>query len=187
MSYASQYGCNESNAAHTCHSCPDGRVREFARTRSGGWVTTTYLPTLMAGINNPAVWEAGITSGDIIMLPETSGSYDPGEPKELKGYGDRKFTYGPREMKVMINDPDYADNYAFYNEIISRTDLVPFFRTSNLVHIFDVAASVKAKDPVADDLEEEVSWQVESTVTSINLPSKHSITAIASVFSCPNF
>lgn len=185
--YASTYGCASSEATHICHDCPDGRVREFARTRSGGWVTTSYLAVLLAAINNPATWEAGIASGDIIMLPQTSGSYDPGDPKELKGFGDIKVSYGPREMVLMLNDPDYVDNYAFYNEISRRSNLVPFFRTSNSVHVFDKPASIKAKDPVADDLEEEVIWQVESKVTSENLPTIHSTAAILSVFSCPNF
>lgn len=185
--YASTYGCGGSEAEHVCHTCPDGRVREFARVRGSGWVTTSYLPTLMATITTLATWTAGIASGDIIVVPETSGSYDPGDPKELKGYGDREFSYGPRKMQVLINDPDYADNYAFYNEISSRTNLVPFFKTSNLLHIFDKAASITAKDPVADDLEEEVIWQVTSKVTSQNIPSKHPLTDIASVFACDTF
>jgi hypothetical protein len=186
-SYETVYGCASSEATHVCHSCPDGRIREFARTRSGGWITTAYLSTLLAAVTTEATWTTGIDAGSIIMLPQTSGSYDPGDPKELKGFGDIKTTYGPREMTLLLNDPDYVDNYAFYNEISRRTDLVPFFRTSNSVHIFDKPASIKAKNPVADDLEEEVVWQVESKVTSENLPTIHSTAAIASVFGCPTF
>ena len=187
MDYASTYGCGGDEAVHVCHSCPDGRVREFARTRSGGWIKKGYLATLMTNPTELAKWTDGITAGNIIIAPETSGSYDPGDPKELKGFGNRKVTYGAREMKLLLNDPDYYDNYAFYNEISNRTDLVPFFVTSSLVHIFDVAASIKAKDPVADDLEEEVYWQVECSVTSQNLPSKHKITNIVSVFACQTY
>lgn len=187
MSYASTYGCGGTDAVHTCHDCPDGRVREFARVRSGGFIKKAYLATLLATPTTAATWNTGIAAGNIIMLPETSGSFDPGDPKELKGYGDRKSSFGPRTMKLVINDPDYIDNYAFYNEISGRTDLVPFYRTSSLVHIFDKAASVKAKDPVADDLEEEVVWNVESEVISSNLPSKHVTTDIEAVFSCATF
>jgi len=187
MSYASTYGCGSSQAVHSCHDCPDGRVREFARARSGAFIQKDYLAEIMVDPTDIAVWQAGVTSGDIIILPETSGSYDPGEPKELKGYGDRKSSYGPRTMKLLLADPDYYENYAFYNEIINRTDLVPVFRTSNLIHIFDKVASIKAKDPVADDLEEEVVWQVECEIVSVNLPSIHSSDLILSVFSCPTF
>ena len=186
-SYASQYGCGGSEAVHVCHDCPDGRIREFARVRSGALVRKSYLATLLTNPTSLQLWKNGIASGDIIILPETSGSYDPGEPKELKGYGDRKSSYGPRTMKLSIADPDYADNYAFYNEISTRTDLVPVFRTSSLIHIFDKTASIKAKDPVADDLEEEIVWLVECEVVSENLPQIHKSANIESVFSCATF
>ncbi len=185
-SYASIYGCGDSEAEHVCHDCAGSRNREFARTRSSGFIKLAYLATVVGAPTTASVWEDGKASGDIIMIPETSGSYDPGEPKELKGYGNRKVSYGAREMTLAFNDPDYVENYAFYNEIINRTNLVPFFCTSDLVHIFDQVASIKAKDPVADDLEEEVVWRVECKVTSENLPTKHSLTSIRSVFSCPN-
>lgn len=188
MSYSSIYGgCGGDEAVHVCHDCPDGRVREFARTRSGGFIKRSYLATLLATVTTLATWETGITDGSIIMLPETSGSYDPGTPKELKGYGDRSKSYGPRTQKLNLNDPDYIDNYAFYNEIGDRTDLVPFYRTSSLVHIFDKPASIYASDPVADDLEEEVVWNVVCEVISSNLPTKHPIADIEAIFSCSNF
>jgi hypothetical protein len=96
-------------------------------------------------------------------------------------------TYGPRTMKLLINDPVYYDNYHFYNEIIDRTDLIPFFLTSSLLHLFDKTAAIKAKDPVADDLEEEVIWNVECEVISKNIPAKYPRAAIESLFSCTNF
>jgi hypothetical protein len=185
--YSESYGCGTEEAEHTCHDCPGGRVREFARTRRSGFIKESYYATIAADPTNLANWQAGIASGDIIILPETSGSYDPGEPKELKGFGERKSSYGPRTMKLNINDPDYYDNYHFYNEIVDRTNLVPFFVTSSLLHLFDTTASIKGKDPVADDLEEEVFWQVECEIVSKNLPSKHKVAAILEVFTCPTF
>lgn len=185
--YASSYGCGGSDAVHVCHDCPDGRVREFARTRSSGFVKKSYLATLLASPTDASVWQTGIDNGDIIMCPETSGAFDAGTPKELKGFGNRKVSYGPRTMKLSFNDPDYADNYGFYNEISGRTDLVPFYRTSSLVHIFDTEATVYASDPVADDLEAEVIWEVVCEVISTNLPSKHAYAGLESVFGCPTF
>lgn len=187
MGYASTYGCGEEEALHYCHDCPGGRVREFARARKSGFIKESYYATIAADPTDLANWEAGIAAGDIIILPETSGGYDPGEPKELKGFGERKSSYGPRTMKSTINDPDYYDNYHFYNEISNRVDLVPFFVTSSLLHLFDTVASIKAKDPVADDLEEEVYWQIECEVVSSNLPSLHKVVNILSVFTCASF
>jgi hypothetical protein len=185
-SYAYLYGCSDSEAAHVCHDCGDTNGVEFAGARQSGFIKEAYLPTLLASPTTAATWEAGIANGSIIMIPRTRGSYDPGDPKELKGYGDRKVTYGAREMKLNINDPDYYDNYHFYNEISKRTDLVPFFCTSSLVRIFDKAAAIKAKDPVSEDLEDVVDWQVECQVVSANLPMMVKKATIASVFSCPN-
>jgi hypothetical protein len=185
--YSETYGCGGTEATHVCHDCPEGTEREFARTRLGGFVKLAYLATLLTAPTTLATWTTGIANGSIILLPKTSGSYDPGDPKELKGFGDRKVSYGPRTMKLMLNDPDYVDNYHFYNEIGDRTDLVPFFGTSSLIHIFDKPASIKAKDPVVDDLEEEVIWNVECEIVSKNLPRKVARTAINSAFVCSTF
>lgn len=185
-SYAAQYGCTN-DAVHTCHDCPEGRVREFGRVRRAGFIKISFLDTLLANPIDPTIWQAGIIAGAIIVLPETSGTYDGGAPKELKGFGERRVSYGPRTMKMAINDPDYADNYHFYNEISQRTDLVPFFGTSSMIRIFDEPANITAKDPVADDLEEEVIWNVDIEVISVNLPIMVPKATIDSVFACSNF
>ena len=185
-SYATQYGCTN-DAVHTCHDCPEGRAREFGRVRRAGFIKVGYLATLLAAPTDAEVWQTGIDNGSIIVLPSTSGTYDGGAPKELKGFGDRRVTYGPRAMKMVINDPDYADNYHFYNEISQRTDLVPFFGTSSLIRIFDEPANITAKDPVVDDLEEEVIWNVDIEVISVNLPIMVPKATIESVFVCSHF
>jgi hypothetical protein len=131
-----------------------------------------------------ATWTAGIAAGNIIIIPMTAGSYDPGDPKELKGYGDNKSSYGTREMTLSWFDPNYVNNYGFYNSINGASDFVPAFRTSSLVHIFDTTATITAKDPVADDLESEVVWNGIAKVISKNLPSKHSAANLANVFKC---
>jgi len=185
MSYSLLYGCSEDLGIHYCDPCLSDR--EFARTRSGGFIKKAYLATLLANPTDITLWQAGIASGDIIMIPETSGSYDPGNPQVLKGYGERKETYGPREQTLIINDPNYVANYAFYNNIGNQQDLVPFYRTSSLVHIFDTVASIVAKDTIADDIAGEVIWEVTCKVTSINLPTKHTIASINSIFVCTSF
>ena len=187
MGYASTYGCSEFESTHYCHDCPEGIVSEFARIRSSGFIKKAYLATLLAAPITPATWTAGIAAGKIIMIPETSGSFDPSIPKELKGYGEKLSSPGARKMKLSFNDPDYIENYVFYNEISYRDDLVPFYRTSSLVHIFDTVASIVASDPTLDDLEEVIVWHVECTVVSKNLPSKHPTAAILDVFSCAAF
>ncbi len=179
MSYASNF-CDSELGVHQIDPCLTDR--EFGRTRSGGFVKKGYLATLLANPTSQSVWQTGLDSGDIIILPDTAGTFDPGEPKALKGYGDIKEKYGPREMTLTLIDPDYKTNYPFYNGIKNQTNLVPFYRTSSLVHIFDSPGSIDAKDAVEDDLESEVVWEVTCKVTSANLPTKHSIETIKPMF-----
>jgi hypothetical protein len=185
MSYSEIYGCSEALGEHYCDPCLSDR--EYARVRAAGWIKKSYLATLLAAPTTAATWTDGVTAGDIIILPQTSGSFDPGTPREGKGYGNRKVSYGPREMTLNITDPDYVVNYPFYNAISNQTDLVPFYVTSSLVHIFDTEATIIASDPVADELEAEVVWEIQCKVVSTNLPSKHALDSIASVFVCTNF
>lgn len=181
LTYAN--GCAGAEAVHVYNGeCPQDKVREFARTRSSGFIKQAYLSTLMVDPTVKATWDTGIASGDIIVVPKTSGSFEPGTPKSLPGFGDLKESYGTREMKLSFNDPDYIENYAFYNEISNRIDLVPFYRTSSQVHIFDTPASVVASDPAADDLEAEIIWNVVCTVVSVNLPSKHAFATFVDIF-----
>lgn len=182
LSYSEIYGCSLDLGAHYCDPCLD--EREYGRARSGGYIKKSYLDTLLTDPTDLAAWTDGIAGGNIIMIPETSGSYEPGDPKELKGYGDRSVTYGTRGMTLTLFDPNYVSNYPFYNAITRQSDLVPFFRTSSLVHIFDTVATIVAKDPVADDLEAEVVWEVTNKVTSANIPAKYPIASIASIFVC---
>ena len=187
-SYAYLYGCGEdSEAVHYCHDCPGQGQRESAGARSGALCRIGYLPTLMANPTSLAVWQAGVANGNIIIIPATRGNYDPGEPKELPGYGDTKVSYGDRTMILNLIDPDYEENYAFYNEISRRKDMVPIFRTSSLLHIFDKPAVMKAADPVGEDIDTDVVWNLNCQVVSGNLPSLHKAANVMSIFTCPSF
>jgi hypothetical protein len=176
MSLELQYdSCDDLLPDHYYDKCPD---TEFGRVRGSGFIEQDYLATLLAAPITPATWQTGITNGKIISIPQTSGNYDPGEPKELKGYGDQKGKNGPRGHKLVFNDPNYVQNYQFYNEISKSSSLVPFFRTSSLIHIADKPAKIFAKDVVDDDLEAEVNWQVTCDWESENLTRKFAAAAV---------
>lgn len=172
--------CEDEIGTHTALPC--NTTREFARTRSTALIAKDYLAELMTDPTDPAKWQAGIDAGKITVIPRTSGSYDPGDPSELKGYGDNKVSNGPREQTLNFFDPDYAVNYGFYNGITNITSKVVAFRTSSLIHIADVTASIVAKDNVEDDLEAEVTWNVTAKWTSINLPSIHDASGLGEIF-----
>lgn len=177
--------CSVELASHICNPCPENSEREFARARSSGFVFSDYLPALMVDPTSVALWTAGVQQGKIIVVPETAGSYDPGDPVKLKGYGSRKETNGPRSMTLNFQDPSLVENYDHYNGLGNQTELVPFFVTSSQLRIFDKPASITAKDPVADDLEAEVVWDVTAVVVSNNLPSTHSAANLLNtIFKC---
>lgn len=174
--------CEDELGTHTCDPC--NTDREFARVRSVAIIAKDALAALLVDPTDEAKWQAGIDAGSIIIIPDTAGSFEPADPKELKGYGDTKFSNGPREQVLNYFDPNYRSNYAFYNGITNITSKVIAFRTSSLIHIADVTASIVAKDPVADDLEEEVTWNVTAKWTSINLPTIHSAANLTGIFRC---
>lgn len=184
MSLTNSYNsCDTVLPDHFCDPCPSNR--EFGRVRSAAFINSAYLATLItADPTLAASWQAGIDAGEIIIIPLTSGTFDPGEPKELKGFGDRKNSYGPRVQKLNFFDPNYVDNYQFYNAITDAANLVVAYRTSNVIHIADVPASIFAKDPVADDLQEEVLWDVSCTWESKTLPSVHDAANLTEIFAC---
>lgn len=177
--------CSEVLADHVCNPCPTPEDREFGRVRTAGFIFSDYIDEMMAAPTLLATWETGIIAGKIIVVPETAGEYDPGEPKVLKGYGDRIETYGARTMTLKFNDPNLVANYEHYNGLGNQTELIPFFRTSSQLRIFDKPATITAKDPVADDIESEVTWEVSAKVVSSNIPSYHVTTnLINTVFKC---
>jgi hypothetical protein len=183
FSYSSS--CDEEIGTYNCDPCPlTSGNREFGRVRGVALIKESYLATLLATPTTAATWQTGITNGNIIIIPMTAGSYDPGDPKELKGYGNLKSSYGTREMTLTWFDPNYKINYSFYNSINGATGYVPAFRTSSMVHIFDEPATITAKDAVDDDLESEVVWNGIAKVISSNLPSLHSAANLDTIFSC---
>lgn len=177
MSYAAS--CEDELSVHVDNPCPD---REFGRVRSVALIAKDYLATILANPTDPLKWQEGIAAGKITIISKTAGSFDPGDPKELKGYGDNKSSNGPREQTLTYFDPNYKQNYGFYNGITNVTNRVIAFRTYSLVHIADVTANIIAKDPVEDDLESEIVWNVTAKFTSINLPQIHDAAALNEIF-----
>ena len=175
---------SEPALTHSHNCCYE---REFGRVRSVAFIRKAYLQTILSNPTGLSVWQAGIAAGEVVVVPQTAGSFDPGEPLRLKGFGRRLYTFGPRDMTLNFSDPYYRGNFNFYNSIHRQTSLVVAFRTSGLLHIADVAASIFAKDPVEDDLESEVRWDVTCQMRSRSLPVKVKVDSLLTLFNCtPN-
>lgn len=177
--------CGEELGAYVCNDCPDAE-REFGRVRSAALIHEDYLATLLAAPTLAATWQAGIDDGSIVIIPMTAGSFDPGDPAQLKGYGPHKNSNGPREQTLNWFDPNYGDNYSFYNTLTNVKNRVVAYLTSSKIHIADKPATFNPKNAVEDDIESEVVWNVAAKWTSVNLPTVHDASALTAIFACPN-
>lgn len=181
MKYTSLYhlDCDEQELEYAKADCVDiegGKVRSVALIRKKA------LAAVLASPDHLNTWLAAISSGSIIILPYVSGSFEPGEPVRLKGYGRRLATRGPREMLLRFSDPSYKLNYSFYSSLQRATDLIPAYRTGSMLHIGRSTADLFASNPVEEDVESTVTWQVECRMKNELLPVGIPVENLASLF-----
>lgn len=181
MPYESLNTCEPDLPDYSCVDCLD---QEFGRVRSVGLIRKDYLEEILIDPTDKAKWDAGVAAGKIIIIPITAGAFDPGDPAQLKGYGDIKNYNGPREQTLTWFDPNYKTNYGFYNGLNDVKSWIPSFRTETQVHIFFKPAVFNAKNIVEDDIESVVVWNVSAKVTDKDLPANFNADTLTAVFEC---
>lgn len=150
--------------AYSCNPCP---TLEFGRVRSIAFIKNTFA---FVDPTSSTEWDAGILSGDIIVIWQTSGSYDGGTTQELPGFGDSSFTNGSTAHVLTFKDPNYKENCDFYNSIKSSSDYSAAFRTSSQIHFTNAPVTITPKNPVADDDKTIVTWEATLKWTNNDLP-----------------
>lgn len=128
-------------------------------------------------------WEMAIQNNEVIIIPETKGSYDGGTPKNGPGYGDRKERVLGYDFVSNFKDPSYKENLDFW-KWAEKQEWRYGFRTASLLHITDTVVQLTAKAPVDEDIDSEVVWNVEVKWFSVNKPSFTDCTPIKKLFSC---
>lgn len=171
--------CATDDAAlvHTCDPCEEpeyGNVRSVALIKDGTVLATP--PTLIE-------WTAAVESGDIIVIPESRGTFDGGTPKMGPGYGDIKERKLGDDYVLAIKDPAYAANSAFWAAAEGQKWNLAW-RTSSQLSYVDAKVSITAKAPVAEDIESEVIWEVEAKWFSGNKPKISSASTLMTLFKC---
>jgi hypothetical protein len=149
-------GCDDDLLEHNCDPCPAG---EHGRVRGVAFVKKTFDFT---DITDPTEWEAGIAAGDIVIIPETNGTYDGGTPQFGPGYGDTPERYLGSEFKVNYRDPNYIGNCDFYNKIRKSRNWKIAYLSETQIRLSTGTATVFGKDAIADDLNSEIVWEVEA-------------------------
>lgn len=158
MATAYYPGCpTEPIPFYQCDECQD---YESGSIRSVAFITKTYVPILLADPTNPALWEAGIESEDIYVIPRTIGSLDAPDPDTGDGYGDDEETNLGRVFAVNFRDPNYKKNCAFYNAINERNGFFHIaYRTETQTNISDKPVTPDVKAPIDEAKASIVTWQ----------------------------
>lgn len=161
-----------------CEPCGErehGRIRSIAFIKKG------------TSLSNPAVvteWNSGIEAGTILIIPETTGTFDGGTPKEGKGYGNKKTNILGYDYVLNISDPNYIGNAKFWDAIKKSGDYKVAFRTETQIHISDEVVTITPKNAIEEDIESEVVWQAEVKWFQKNLVVPNNAEALTDIFRC---
>jgi len=162
---------------HECDACAStelGNIRSFALIKAG-----TVLPspaTLIA-------WTALIESGDIIIIPESRGTFDGGAPKMGAGYGDEKERLLGHDYVLAVKDPAYKQNSPFWSAV-EKEKWNLAWRTETQLSVVKAKATITAKAPVTEDIEAEVVWEVEAKWFSQEKPVISDAAELMPLFAC---
>ena len=155
-------GCGDV-PAYVCDNCPDA---EAGRVSAVAFVTKSYLDnTLIGNFSDLTKWTAGVSSGDIILIPECSGSYDGGSPTFGAGYGRKSQRLLGSEHKCTFTDANYLANESVYAALEVSGKWVCVMFTETLGHVANQPTSMFAKKEIKDDLKSEVVGIVECAWT----------------------
>lgn len=155
--------CESETGKPTVHFCNPCNSKEGGRVRGMLYIKTSYDLTqlkaaLKAGTGAASVFEAAIEAGNIHIIPETTGTYNGGEPEYGAGYGDESQRLISRNHELSVTDPSYEGNSEFYTEI-EKDQWIPAWKGENLLHFGTKPASVVATDPIEEGLETDVTWK----------------------------
>lgn len=146
--------CDDLVPDHICDPCEE---LEGGRVRSAAYVKTTFSFT---DPSDPTEWTAGFIAGDIILIPQTKGTFDGGQEVEAPGYGDQVTRLTGYNFQVQYQDPNYKLNCTFYNTLKNSRQWKFAYRTETQIHIVDTTVQVIPKNPVQEDTNTEVVWDV---------------------------
>jgi hypothetical protein len=140
--------------------------REYGRIRSAGFIPVSYT----FDIHDPAAWAAGVTTGHIIVIPETNGEASKASPILGPKYGSRADILLGYEFSAKYEDPNYNSNCAFYNQLVGNMNYTFFYRTSSHVYLSAAPVTIIPNRTVKNDLTDDVVWEVEVRWISREFP-----------------
>lgn len=157
-------GCDEEVPAHICDQC---EVTEKGRVSSVAFIKNTFAFT---DVTNPVEWQAGFAAGNIILIPQTKGTFDGGSEVEVAGFGRSSTKLVGYNFQAQYQDPNYRQNCNFYNALKNSRQYRFAYATETQIHLTDAVVQVIPKNPVQDDINSEVVWDVIVKWAGADLP-----------------
>lgn len=152
---------------YVCGPCIE---TEHGRIRSIALIKKTYVATVMLAPSNDSTWTTGLSTGNLFSIYATQGSYDGGSTTEEAGFGNQATINGNTTHTLTYKDPNYGDNCDFYNTLRDSSDYTVAYVTENFVHFTEEVVTFSPKNPVQDDINSNLTWEVQCKWTNRNSP-----------------
>ena len=162
--------CNTIESHNAC-----GCGIELARVRSVALIHKSFYTQLISDPESNVVWEAGITAGLIVILPQTQGEYNGGEPIFSRGFGYSEQTLMAYNFNVSYKDPDYINNISHYNSITGSRNFYIAFCSETIMRISQRPGTLIAKNPITNSLKDEVNYLLTYSWTHNLMPLEYEI------------
>lgn len=125
--------------------------------------------------------EDGIDNRTVFVIPETSGSYNGGEPHTVDGFKEGEIRVLWNEYQLNFKDPSYADNKDFWQHVEQKQWYIAW-RTETILRVVDIPVNIQVSDPVETDLTSSVVWDVTASWRSKNKPEVVLVAPISDFF-----
>ncbi len=148
---------------------------ELARVRYVALIHQSVYADIMSDPENPIIWQAAATSGMVIILPQTQGEYNGGEPIYSRGFGYSEQTLLAYNFSVSYKDPDYIGNLAHYNSIAGSRNFYIAFCSETVMRISQRPGTLVVSNPITNSLKDEVNFLINYKWTHNLMPLEYSI------------
>jgi hypothetical protein len=134
-----------------CAAPEGGRLRHVAFVAPG---------VQFADWGDPLEWQAKAAAGQVILIPNTQGTYNGGESVTTEGFGEARQVATGRNHSATYAHREVAGNTAFYDALNFQQGWQFVFATENLLWLTHAPALVKAGAPVEAGVDSMVKWSV---------------------------
>lgn len=140
------------------HICDPCEAQEKGRVSSVAFIQKNFAFT---DPSNRAEWVTGINNRQIFIIPTVTGSADGGTAVTGAGYGRQATKFLGFDFTANFRDPNYAQNADFYDGLKNSSNYKFAYWTQSLVHITENPVSVVPKNPVTEEINSDVVWDVD--------------------------